>query len=114
MNNDTRAIRVQPELQQSIAFGAIGAGYTLIGRLANPSRMFEVYNLTDGLMQFSLDGINAHFVVPVATSIVRDICANQTFGNGGFIAQGTPIYVRYLAAPTTGNVYISSWYGSTI
>lgn len=111
------AISLLAETQRSLAaatIAAAGAAYTGIGTsLADPSRVLFVQNLTDALLQFSLDGVNPHFPLPSNGFLLVDITANRTLPQGCFVAQGTRIYVTEIGTPTTGSVYVSTFYGST-
>lgn len=110
------SIRVMPEISRSIAFGAIGVAYAGIGSaFANPVHWYLLQNLTDKILMFSWDGINDHFPLPANGYVIMDVTANKTSMGGAFyIAQGTRFYVKEIgaAAPTSGSVYLSVFYGS--
>ena len=106
------AIRLQAEPIRTLAFGAIVAGYTAVGGgLANPSRILVLNNLTDADLMFSFDGVTDHLAISGPGSFVLDITANQGVAGGLFLAQGTIIFVREIGNPTSGAVYISSFFG---
>jgi hypothetical protein len=107
------AIRLVPETLRTVAFGAIGAGYSAIGTpLANPCSIFLLQNDTNAGALFSLDGVNDHFFLPSAGFLLFDLTANKTLPQGAFISQGTTVYVKYSAgAPGAGSVYLSVMYG---
>lgn len=110
------AIRLSAEPQRSRAAGDISASYDGIGTaLSNPIRMIFVQNLTDVLLQFSLDGINDHFPLPPNGYMILDITSNKSNTGGIYcISAGTRIYVKRIGVPATGSVYVSTFYGSEI
>jgi hypothetical protein len=110
------AIRLYPEPLRSLPFGSIGVGYTIIGTaLTHPSRVFEILNLTDATVLFSLDGINDHFILPTQGFILIDCTANKTADMAGaFIAQNTSVYAKQSGVPTSGAVYVTTLYGRDI
>ena len=107
-------IRFFMEPQRSLAFGAIGAGYMSIGAaMANPVRMYELHNLTDVTLQFSLDGIDDHFPLAANGYKVIDIASNETTTDGWYLGQGTSFYVKNFAgAPASGGVSLCIAYGN--
>jgi len=112
MSND---IKLLPETLRSLAFGSIGAAYMGVGTaLDNPSRMLIIQNLTDAAVLFSFDGVNDHLVLDDGVSLVMDITANKSISHGFYIAAGTRIYVKRSGVPTTGSVYVSSFYGGGV
>ena len=108
-------IRFLMEPQRSLAFGSIGAVYMSIGtELEHPARMYELYNSTDVVLQFSLDGLVDHFVLLPHSGKVIDIVSNNTSNTTGwYIGNGTSFYVKQIGAgaPTVGGVYLSIAYG---
>ena len=106
------SIKILPEAVRSLAFGSISAAYMGIGTpLSNPSRIFLIQNLTDALLMFSFDGITDHIPVAANGFVLLDITANKTVSQGFYIAEGTRIYVKEVDTPTSGSVYVSSFYG---
>lgn len=108
------SIRFMMEPQRSLAFGSIGAVYMSIGTaVTHPLRMYELHNLTDTTLQFSLDGIDDHFILPANSYKIIDIVSNKTSSEGWYIGKGTSFYVKQLTvAPTSGSVYLSVAYGA--
>jgi hypothetical protein len=106
------AVRLYPELLRSLAYGSISGTYAGIGTaLLNPSRILYIVNTTDVLLTISFDGIDDHFVIPSQSYILIDITSNMTLTGGSLtIAQGQRIYVK--GAPTSGEVYLSTFYGA--
>lgn len=108
------SIRMQFEPQRTLGFAAIGPAYMGVGTAINhPARQIFIQNLTDTTLQFSIDGINNHFVLPRNGYFLSDITANKSSVSGGFyLAEGDRLYVMHLGvAPTVGNVYFSVIFG---
>lgn len=106
------SIRMLPEPVQSIGFGSISGSYAVVGTNINPSRIIIFDNQTDGNMMISFDGVTDHLPVAANGFVLLDITANKTGAVQGFyIAANTTFYVKQISAPTTGNFYISSFYG---
>ena len=107
------AIKLLPETVRTLAAGAIGPAYMGIGTaFDHPVRIILVQNLTDESMMFSFDGVNDHFPLPSNGFLLLDVTTNKTERSGGFfIAEGTRLYVREIVAPTSGDVYVSVFYG---
>lgn len=108
-----QGIRLAMEPQRVLAFGSIGAAYMGIGTpVDHPVRMYEVYNLTDVDLQFSLNGVDDHFPLPANGYKVIDIVTNKVASEGWYIEKGLRFYVKEMAAsPTSGSVYIAIAYG---
>lgn len=108
-------IRIVPETLRSAAFGAIGAAYSAVGSaFAHPIRIIMITNNTDAGVLVSFDGVNNHLALPANGFILLDLTANRTgaLNASAFIAEKTIIYVkRQSGAPTTGNFYVSTFYG---
>lgn len=108
-------IRFFMEPQRELDFSSIGAVYMSIGDpVTHPVRMYELYNLTDVPLQFSIDGIEDHFPLPANGYKVIDIVSNATNNtNGWYLGQGTSFYVKQLGlvAPSSGSVYLCIAYG---
>lgn len=106
------SIRMLPEPVQSLGFGDISGSYAAVGTIVNPSRIIIFDNQTDGNMMISFDGVTDNLPVAANGFVLLDITANKTGSVQGFyIAANTTFYVKLISAPTTGNFYISSFYG---
>jgi hypothetical protein len=107
------AIQIFPEPLRVTEFGDIGAGYTLIGTpFENPSRILVIQNLTDKQMDFSFNGDDDHLTLPSGGQIVLDVTANRTnTGGAAYFSQGIGIWVKYVVAPTLGEVAVSTFFG---
>ena len=100
--------RVIVDARRALAFGAIGAVYAAVGAaLASPARIFILNNLTDADMDFSIDGVTDHFILPPNSFKLIDVTANKVRDDGFFIREGTVFYVKQTAAAATaGSVVI--------
>jgi len=106
------AIRLFPEALRSLAFGAIGGGFTAIGTpFENPSRILLIQNFTDATLAFSWDGVSDHLILPTDGFILIDACANKNIAGQAYFAQGTTIYVAQVGVPGSGDVYVTTFYG---
>jgi len=104
-----------PEPVRSLPFGSIGTAYTGIGGSMNkPIRIFFLQNLTDVNLFFSFNGIDDHFPLPANGFILLDITSNKTISQGFFLAEGQRIYVKQIGVPTTGSVYLTTFYGDEL
>lgn len=105
-------IRIVPDTLRTVAFGAIGAGYTALGTVfLHPMRIISIKNLTNATLFFSFDGVTDHEVVENSSGIVLDFCANSVNTAGAFVGVGTTVYVKQSGVPTSGAVYLSCYYG---
>ena len=105
-------VRLGIEPVRSLAFGSIVAGYTAIGTALNyPSRMVLLQNWTDANLMFSRDGIYDHIPLLAGNSLIIDITSNKTKDDGFFLSKGDILYVKRIEVPTSGIVYITSFYG---
>lgn len=108
------AIRLVPETIRSLAFGSIGAAYMGIGTaITEAVRIFHLQNLTDANLMFSFGGVDDHIVIPSGGYLLIDVTANKAYDRGFFIGEGERLYVKEIGTPTTGSVYLSTFYGTT-
>lgn len=108
------AINLYPEPLRSVSFSSLSGTYIGIGAaFAHPIRILHITNLTDVTVLLSLDGITDHLVTPSNSFILLDLTANKTLDQGSYIAQGSRIYVKEIGIPTTGDVYVAAWFGTT-
>lgn len=108
------AIRLVPEPVRSLGFGSIGAAYMGIGTaMTEPVRIFHLQNLTDTLLMFSFGGIDDHVAIPAGGYLLIDITANKSNERGFFLGEGERLYVKEIATPTLGAVYLTTFYGTT-
>lgn len=107
------AVNIFPETQTTLAAASVVAGYTSVGTLLNPARMFLLQNLTDATIQVSLDGTNDHFPLPATSGLLLDLASNKSNSPsmGSAIPQNTTVYVKRIGTPLTGSVYLTPFYG---
>lgn len=107
------SIKLLPEALRSLAFGSISGTYMGVGTpLSNPSRLIIFQNFTDANVIVSFDGITDHLPVAASGFVLFDVTANKTVSQGFYIAEGTRFYIKQESgAATSGNFYISTFYG---
>ena len=106
------SIIMRAEEVRTIAFGSVVAGYSAIGdKLENPARMLMLQNFTDADLMFSFDGSVDHIPIKSESSLILDLSTNKTTDGGFFVEVGTQISVKRIGTPTSGNVYVSVFYG---
>lgn len=106
--------RAYLEPLRSLAFGSISGSYAAIGTPTDhPVRLVCITNNTQGDMLFSLDGVTDHLFVNAGSFKLFDIQSNMTPDKeSAFVLdQGTQFYVKQLAAPVSGSVYVEILYG---
>ena len=90
---------------RTIAFGAVGAGYTAIGNSSDyPIVQFIVQNFTDVDLLFSIDGINDKFRLPADGFWNCDVAANKQGDKSAALPVGTTFYVKQDGVPASGSV----------
>ena len=108
------AVRIQAETIRTKRFAQILVGFTAIETpLDNPSRILILNNLTDESVMFSFDGVNEHIALIGPGSFVLDITSNKGVAGGLFMAQGTQIFVEQIGVPTSGEVYVTKFFGDS-
>lgn len=108
----SQLIRLEVEEMRSLAYGSIGASYMGIGSaFSNPIRIIFIQNLTNGTLLFSFDGVTDHFPLAASGFLLLDVTANKTREQGYYIAEGTRLYVKESDTPSSGSVYVTSFYG---
>lgn len=103
---------------RSLGFASISGTYAAVGAaIAVPGvRIMCITNRTAGDMIFSTDNTNAAgmLIVPAGSFKLLDFTSNMVPGKDDsfFLAQGTIWYVKQVAAPVSGAVYIEYVYGA--
>lgn len=114
MYNQSLAIRELPETQRSLAFSGISGTYARVGTpLVNSSIKLVLQNQTDAPITFSWDGLNDHITLAAGSVFTSDVQANHGKAETMQSAAGTQFWVKQVSAPTSGFVYITSFYGAT-
>jgi hypothetical protein len=104
-------LRVEP--LRSLAAGSIVASYAPVGvEIDNPASLLIIQNFTDADLMFSFTGNTDHIPLKAGASFTSDITANKSSNSDLMISVGTRIHVKRIGTPTTGSVYVSSFYGS--
>lgn len=109
------AKKVYFDTLRSLASGSISASYAAVGSAltVNP-RIMCITNKTQGDMIFSTDDTNSsgQLIVPAGSFKLFDLTANLVPGKDDnfVIAEGTQFYVKQIAAPVSGAVYIEFVY----
>lgn len=107
------SVRLLPEAVRTLAFGTIGAAYMGVGTaFANPVRLLLVQNVTDATLMFSFNGVDDHLPLPRDGYMLLDVTANKSIEAGMYFAEGTRLYVKEVGTPTSGSVYVTTFYGS--
>ena len=107
-------VTAKVEPLQSLAFGSISGTYALIGTTANAISIFELQNLTNASVTFSLDGVNDNFILPAYSGAVYDVTGNKAGDDTGlYIAKGTKVYAKSGGSPSVGAVYVTAIYDSS-
>ena len=103
--------KFRAEELRSLAFGSIIAGYTAIGdSYAYPISKIYVVNNTDALLTFSFQGSTEdHFVLPSLGFLLLDITLEAN--NPDYLPVGGSLYVKRNGIPTSGSVYLTTFYG---
>jgi hypothetical protein len=109
------AKKVYFDTLRSLAFGSISGTYAAVGSaLAVNGRIICFTNKTQGDMIFSTDSTNAsgQILVPAGSFKLYDLTANLVPGKDDsfVLAAGTQFYVKQVAAPVSGSVYIEIIY----
>jgi hypothetical protein len=113
MSNYALALKMLPETVRTLGFAGIGGAYNAIGTpITNPTRIFLLQNLTDALLMFSFDGINDHFPLASTAFILLDISSNASISQVYCLTQGQRLYVKTIAVPTAGSVYLTTFYAA--
>jgi hypothetical protein len=111
------AIRLLAEPVRSVAFGVISPVYSTLGSpVKNPIRLIVLQNFCNTAVMLSLDGVKDHLPMVPNGYLILDISSNKTMPAGGFyLAEGSQLYIKQLgAAPGSGAVYVSVFYGKDI
>lgn len=97
---------------RSLAFGSISGTYAAVGSaLTKPAHIVAVINNTDGLMTFSTNGVNDHFVVISNSGRIIDLSSDRTAnGESLTLPINTRFYVKGTA--TSGSVYVEIIYAN--
>lgn len=104
--------RFLPAILQELGYaGIVSDGFILVGGFDQPVRNILIQNLTDQLLIFSWDAINAHFVLPSCSDWAIDVGTNRGTSNTASIPAGYGVYAKaYSTLPTSGSAFVSYFY----
>lgn len=110
------AKKVYFDTLRTLAFGGISGAYAAVGApLTVEARIICFTNTTLGDMIFSTDNtiVAGQIFVPANSFKLYDMTSNLVSGkdDGFVIAKATQFYVKQVAAPVSGSVYIELVYG---
>lgn len=110
------AIRWELEPLRTKGAGNISSGLTKVGdNFTRPLRMLSIYSTLDADVILSFDGFTDHWFFPSQGSLILDIGSNATDEDEYYIGQGRGVWVRSLvSAPTSGAIYVSAMFGSSV
>jgi len=102
----------QTDAVRTLGFAAIGAAYAIVGAaFTHPARMVRIVNLTDADMMFTDDATKDKWPMPKGSFVLYDYAANSSSKESSLAYPiGTQIYVKQLAAPSSGAVYVEVTY----
>lgn len=107
MSNFARGIKAYPEPIREVAFGSITASYATFGTpLVMYGRLLFFTNSTNADVYLSLDGVTNHFRLYAGSYKTLDIATNKVTDCEWYIGEGTQFYIKYVSAPTSGQVSI--------
>lgn len=113
MSSTLLFLKVQAIPVQTVAFGSVTSSFVATGAaMPAPIRILKISNATNADIYVSYDGSTIHDAIPASSGMVLDFTANKTMPDGNFLALGTKVYIKYVTAPSSGNVYVSAYYSS--
>lgn len=113
MSKQALAVRILPETERTLAFGGISGAYAKVGGpLLHEAIQVILQNQTDAAISFSWDGINAAITLAPTTSFILDVQSNRGVAQSMVVPYNTQFWVKQVAAPSLGAVYISILYGA--
>ncbi len=109
--SNAQSIRLNSIPVQAVAFGSVASSFTAMGvAMPEPIRILKVNNSTNADVYISFDGTTVNDVIVASSGMVIDVTTNKSIDQGMFLAKGTIVYLKYVSAPTSGNVYLSAYY----
>ena len=98
---------------RSLAFGGISGAYAVVGGVLTVNARVVIFsNDTEGSMFFTDDNTKDKIFVKSGSFKLIDIQANinPQFDDKYVLPKETQFYVKQIAAPVSGAVYIEVWY----
>lgn len=103
---------VRVDSLRTVAFGSITTGFLPIGTpLTHTNRIIKFTNTSDADLIISYDGTTSNDVVTAGGFVLYDFTSNAISNNGFVTSIGTQLFVKYVAAPTKGALYVTCIYG---
>lgn len=105
--------RAQVDAIRTLAYGSVGATYTAVGGpFQYQARIICFTNTTNEDVLFSMDGSTDQLIVPAGSFKLFDVTMNHRPVNMDdfCFSIGTQWYVKYVASPSSGSVYIEVVY----
>lgn len=94
-----------PIAQKTLAFGSVGASYTLVGsKFTTPMLAVIIVSTLDADVQFSWDGVTDAFPVLSGATIILDFKSD----NIPLPASYAP-YVKQIGVPSAGSIYVGGF-----
>ncbi len=100
--------------------GVISASFQPIGLFSTPTvrapfthamRVLHFINETNGNIAISFDGTTVNIIILASTFALYDLTSDQDENESFRYEKGTQIYVKYLTAPSQGDLYIVAVFG---
>lgn len=104
----TQSGRLQAEPIKFLSFDDIGALYSPLGTIDNPSQIYFVQNLTNATLTFSFDGVSDYFQLPASGFLLLDVGTNKGTMNTLSFPAGLVLYVA--GSPGSGRANLTTWY----
>lgn len=108
-------IRLKPEVLRSIAFGGISGAYANVGTpLTEPAVILHLQNDTNADLLISFSGGVDHEFIKAGGFILFDAAANKSHLSETrvFSAQTQVQAKQASGAPSSGSLYLATFYGS--
>ena len=99
---------------RSLGYLAMANTYLPIGTaMVNPIRVVKFYNSTTQDLLISDDGINDKDIIPALSEAIYDFSSNKSDQGGWLVFPKNGVfYTRYIGAPNSGSLYVTTIYGS--
>jgi hypothetical protein len=104
--------RVFFEPIKELGFAGISAAYAALGAATtHETRMFRLYNHTEGHVYVTIDSSENQMFVAAGTFILYDLQANSFQKDTKYVLPvGTQFYVKQVTAPVSGSMYVECVY----
>jgi hypothetical protein len=106
MTGKTKLLRANFETERSIAFGALTDAFQAMGvAFAHPIRELRLYNQTDVVIQYSIDGTDVHASLAAGEAWNINAMSLKQSDIGCYFRDGLFVYARHItgSAPSSGS-----------